>query len=904
MAKRPALPDPVFAISSDDEDELSPARGDIQPTSFKRKVSQFEYRSKSSADQKIDDVFDQLHGTIPRTYCRNALEECKHSVADAIDFLKSGEYLKIRAPKYNASATADTSARDSLPTPASRTPTPTPTKPKPQRRRLIKGLRPRSSPSSSQATQQPAVEPEVVVIEDDGDSASDAGYNGKYAESIDSSPEPSSLEEQTLRAINESSLEDLAAMTSMSVEKLEPIVAQRPFRTIRQAESVTISNETTSKGGRSRKKAKVEIGINVVQSVNDFNQAINSIDDVVAVCENRARDIKGEMGSWDLDFKGEKRLKHSSPNSDESPLTPTSIDGIPISDPPIPVQPSLMDGHCVMRPFQLYGLNWLSLLYNRGYGCILADEMGVGKTCQVISFFCHLVQGYEEEEEEEEEEETQRPWPNIVMVPPSTLANWLKEFERFAPDLSVIAYNGTQPQRQDIADQVLDSPEDYHVVICTYSQLNSAPDRDFFKKLRPNAAIFDEGHQMKNPKTKNYNTLMRIKTNWRVLLTGTPVQNNLLEMIALLNFIDPTLLDGHMEHIQYMFNQKVSLRDVGGNNAFLYTERVRRARTILEPFILQRRKEQVLSDMPAKTRSTIYCDLLPPQQSVYREFEQDFASGEPVEPKTTVPRKKAEENNTWIQLRKAAIHPLLFRRFYDNKKVEEICKLLMRKVPQTELRQPNMTHLINELKQLSDARLNETWCRHYPFLSKYQLPEESWMNSGKVQKLIELIRQFQENGDRALIFSKFSTVIELLGAALSLAKIDYLAFTGDTAVQDRQPMIDEFTSNPDIPVFLLTTGSGGTGINLTAANKIIIFDQSDNPQDDKQAENRAHRIGQTRPVEVIKLITTGTIEEWIAKACQKKLELAEKVTGAMDEDDEDVAKNLEAEVREMMAAAR
>jgi SWI/SNF-related matrix-associated actin-dependent regulator 1 of chromatin subfamily A len=153
------------------------------------------------------------------------------------------------------------------------------------------------------------------------------------------------------------------------------------------------------------------------------------------------------------------------------------------------------------------------------------------------------------------------------------------------------------------------------------------------------------------------------------------------------------------------------------------------------------------------------------------------------------------------------------------------------------------------------------------------------MDCAKVKALLELIREYQANGDRTLVFTRFAKVIEILGECLASEGIEYLSLQGNTDVSYRQELINEFTANETIPVFLLTTGSGGTGINLTAANKVVIFDQSDNPQDDIQAENRAHRLGQKRAVEIVRLISAGTVEELVYKACQKKLELANKVTG-------------------------
>lgn len=380
---------------------------------------------------------------------------------------------------------------------------------------------------------------------------------------------------------------------------------------------------------------------------------------------------------------------------------------------------------------------------------------------------------------------------------------------------------------------------------------------------------------------------------------GTPVQNNLLEMTSLLNFINPKMFEGYMEHIKYIFSHKVTIRDVS-NGAFLYSERVKRARTILEPFILQRRKDQVLSDMPQKINNVVLCDMTETQKPVYDEYETIFKLEPSQRSVARVVGRQNDQNNVWMQLRKAAIHPLLFRRHFTDAKLEKMGKLLMDNIPQSELHQPHLNHLIQELKNSSDFELH-LWCRDYPrLLRDFDYSPEAELNSGKVKKLLELVDQYQKNGDRVLVFSKFSRVIELLREVLALKEVDHRVLMGNTNVAERQTMIDEFNGDPDIPVFLLTTGAGGTGINLTSANKVIIFDQSDNPQDDIQAENRAHRLGQKRDVEIIRLISSNTIEELVHKACQKKIELANKVTGAVEEDEQEAGKNMELEVRKMM----
>lgn len=909
--KRPM--EEYLVLSSDEEDGRS-SREDIRRTSFKKHVSNYEYVPVDKLQKKIDEVAKALGGTMPVQFCKEALTACHNDVSDAINYLLDSRHLKSKHNSFLSSTKPDislgserqkgqerTASRPgeygkpkllgahipSLPTP-SRSATPSP--PKPKRRRLMQGRRPGRSPVSSQRIQEVELSldeladekvDDLIVIPDDNEDE-DFDNEDEVNEAV-----KESLQDKALQAINNSSIEDLSAMTNIKLDELKIIESKRPFDTIEEAQAVTFLKKASA---RSR-KPRVAIGETLVDAIMEFTKSVNAIDEVVAECEKKANRVKQEISLWDLDVKGQKRSTQNSSTKSNLPLTPTSFRGQKYSDPPIPRQPSFMDGHCTMRPFQLFGLNWMSLLYNSGYGCILADEMGLGKTCQVISLICHLVENYEQTQKGE------MPWPNLVVVPPSTFSNWMGEFQRFAPGLSVLAYQGPQAERRNIAYEMNQNPEDYHVVLTTYTQVGSEEDLEALRDLQPAAAIFDEGHKMKNPKTKIYKDLIRIKARWRMLLTGTPVQNNLMEMLALLNFIDPKQFNGRMDQLQYMFSQKVTIRDVN-NGAFLYGERVSRARTILEPFILQRRKQQVLSDMPSKICNVEYCDLAPTQKELYEDYERLFKAG-PA--KKTITGRQSDQNNSWMQLRKAALHPQLFRRYFDNKRVEKMAQILMRDVPQSELQQPRIDHLIGELQNSSDFELH-LWCRDYACIRHLDVPEGSWMNSGKVTKLLELIHQYRDNGDRVLVFSKFAKVIEILREVLHTDGIKHCVLYGQTSVADRQDLIDDFNKDTDITAFLLTTGAGGTGINLTSANKIIIFDQSDNPQDDIQAENRAHRLGQTRDVEVIRLLTRHTIEELIYKACQKKIELAEKVTGAVEDmEDKNAEENLEKEVRKMLA---
>ncbi|KAG5929420.1 hypothetical protein E4U42_005887 [Claviceps africana] len=898
--KRPAA-DSVCLVS-DEEGDSTPPRGDIRSTSFKAKVAEFTYNA-TSEEQAMKMPLRQMYDAIGDKYSsdrvREALKACHNDPDDAIIWLEtrpakreksnSPESAKPTSRRLISKASMQhrpgremTYSRDSSPT----LPWSSPNAEQPQKsqkRRLVQGLklRNRSSPRKTSArAPSPIAEPVVINLVDS------PGEDTFEAESSPSaSPEDGG---RVLACLNTSTLKELAAMTGLKLALLEHLIEKRPFNNLSQARRVSVAKKAGV-----RKSSRVSIGESVVDAVHIFLNAVQAIDEVVAKCESKGQDIKTVMDAWDIDnFGHDKRSSRASPY-DDIPPTPTSSSS-KYTRPLIPQQPDLMEGHCQMKPFQLFGLNWMFLLYSRKMGCILADEMGLGKTCQVISFMCHLVEQYEQRPGQ------RRPWPNLIVVPPSTYNNWLQEFERFAPNLSVVGYRGSQSERAEIAYMIQEDPEEYHVVLATYSQITTDEDIGAMMSFHLNAAVFDEGHKLKNPETKLYKDLGYIPAVWRLLLTGTPVQNNLLEMTALLNFINPKMFVGYMNNIQYIFSQKVTIRDIS-NGAFLYSERVTRARTILEPFILQRRKDQVLSDMPQKMCTVVHCDMTEVQKEVYAEYERFFKL-EPAQraAKANTNGRQNDQNNSWMQLRKAALHPLLFRRHFTDRNVKKMGKILMDRVSQSELHQPNLKHLVQELKNSSDFELH-LWCRDYPqLLRQFDIPSAAELGSGKVKKLLELIHQYRENGDRVLVFSKFSRLIELLQEVLTLQDIGHRVLIGSTDVAERQGLIDEFNDDANIPVFLLTTGAGGTGINLTAANKVIIFDQSDNPQDDIQAENRAHRLGQKRDVEVVRLISSQTIEELIYKACQKKIELANKVTGGMDESQDDAGRNMEQVVREMM----
>ncbi|KAK5630004.1 hypothetical protein RRF57_005719 [Xylaria bambusicola] len=669
--------------------------------------------------------------------------------------------------------------------------------------------------------------------------------------------------EQVLNYLNSCTAESLAQMTGFSAADSKLIVSSRPFASVLDAELVS------KKGTKSKTKAKrVQIGSLFVEKLTSWFEAFHAASEVIKQCEDRGAKLQEAMANWPMDKNGKIQEGGT----------------LPVSE-----KPCLMADGITLKSYQLLGLNWMNLLHSKHFSGILADDMGLGKTCQVISIIAHLVGTYNEDSGKT------RPWPFLVVVPPSVCENWMAEFERFAPELSVCPYLGKDRRNMDPEEA-----HNNHVVLTSYSQVERAKeDLRWLQELEPYAAIFDEGHKLKNRKNLIYKQMMRVPTEWRLILSGTPVQNNLKELLTLLHFVEPELFSNEIfESLDIIFEAKVPSKEIH-NFAALAKERVSNARAIMAPFILQRRKEEVL-DLAKKTEHNIVVEMHPKQKAIYDEIKGRYL----------VPMKQRgstsfKDGHPWMQLRKAAIHHQLFRVHFTDKIVKEMVDILWDRCSEEELYVQSKADrhkalLLENYMEKSDFQLHLE-CKHFEkYVGHFDIPHRSWEEGPKVQKLLELVRGYMENGDRVLVFSRFDLVIDILRETLAFANIQYCELTGSTDISDRFPEIERFNANPDIPVFLLTTGAGGTGLNLTAANKIVIFDQSDNPQDDVQASNRAHRIGQTRDVEVIRLLTRDSVEGLIFNSCVKKLMLARIVEGNIPVDDDAESESVEQQCRRLM----
>lgn len=451
-----------------------------------------------------------------------------------------------------------------------------------------------------------------------------------------------------------------------------------------------------------------------------------------------------------------------------------------------------------------------------------------------MAFFAHLLT-------------TGEKGPHLVVVPASTLENWLREFKNFCPGLSVEPYYGSQKERFEVRDTLKRNPG-FNVLVTTYNlATGDVYDRKFLKEQKFNVCVYDEGHMLKNSSSSRYSGLMQLPAKFRLLLTGTPLQNNLQELASLLAFILPNVFKDKKEDLATIFKHKAKTSDdAETNSALLSVTRIQKAKAMMTPFVLRRKKQQVLGKhLPEKTTRVEYCELNGIQRGLYDA--EIAAAKEAIEARAVGKKPTKASSNLLMQLRKAAIHPFLFRRHFTDATIKKMSKAIMK---EDAYKNNDATYIEEDMAVMNDFELNRL-CLTFPnTLGKFAFKKEEWMNAGKIDALKRLILEYKGNGDRVLVFSQFTQVMDILESVMSTLDITFLRLDGSTKVEDRQDMIDQFYEEEDITVFLLSTKAGGFGINLACANKVVIFDSSFNPHDDRQAADRAHRVGQKRPVEV------------------------------------------------------
>ncbi|KAK4757931.1 hypothetical protein SAY87_019232 [Trapa incisa] len=518
----------------------------------------------------------------------------------------------------------------------------------------------------------------------------------------------------------------------------------------------------------------------------------------------------------------------------------------------------------VLKPYQLVGVNFLLLLHRKGIGgAILADEMGLGKTIQAITYLMLLKHLHND------------PGPHLIVCPASLLENWDREIKRWCPSFTVLQYHGAgRSAHAKVLDNLAKEglPPPFNVVLVCYSlfQRHSGQQKDDRKTLRRwnwSCVLMDEAHALKDKGSYRWKNLMSVAKNakQRLMLTGTPLQNDLHELWSLLEFMMPDIFASEGEDLK-------KLLSAGDGDL------VSHMKSILGPFILRRLKSDVMQQLVPKMQKVEFVTMNHQQEDAYKEAIEEYRaasraraakfSGDDVNNIYKIISRR-QISNYFFQFRKIANHPLLVRRIYSDKDVIRFAKKLH---PMGAFGfECSLERVIEELKGYNDYSIHQLLLFHG--ISDGLLSQEHVMLSAKCQALGELLPKLYREGHRVLIFSQWTSMLDILEWTLDVIGVTYRRLDGSTQVTDRQMIVDTFNTDTTIFACLLSTRAGGQGLNLTGADTVIIHDMDFNPQIDRQAEDRCHRIGQMRPVTVYRLVTRGTVDENVYEIAQRKLVL-------------------------------
>ncbi|KAJ8760540.1 hypothetical protein K2173_015207 [Erythroxylum novogranatense] len=518
----------------------------------------------------------------------------------------------------------------------------------------------------------------------------------------------------------------------------------------------------------------------------------------------------------------------------------------------------------VLKPYQLVGVNFLLLLYRKGIGgAILADEMGLGKTIQAITYLMLL------------KHLNSDPGPHLIVCPASVLENWERELKKWCPSFSVLLYHGAtrtaySKKLSSLAKNGLPPP--FNVLLVCYSlferhSVQQKDDRKILKRWQWSCVLMDEAHALKDKSSYRWKNLMSVarNANQRLMLTGTPLQNDLHELWSLLEFMMPDLFATEDIDLKKLLNAEDK-------------DLISRMKSILGPFILRRLKSDVMQQLVPKIQLVEYVVMDKYQEDAYKEAIEEYRAlsharlGKlsDVNLKTVVgviPQRQI--SNFFVQFRKIANHPLLVRRIYSDEDVIRFAKKL----------HPigafgfecTLARVIDELKSCNDFSIHQLLLHHGVEDTKGILSEKHVMLSAKCRTLAELLPVLRRRGHRVLIFSQWTSMLDILEWTLDIIGVTYRRLDGSTQVSDRQTIVDAFNNDSSIFACLLSTRAGGQGLNLTGADTVVIHDMDFNPQIDRQAEDRCHRIGQTKPVTIYRLVTKGTVDENIYEIAKRKL---------------------------------
>lgn len=465
-----------------------------------------------------------------------------------------------------------------------------------------------------------------------------------------------------------------------------------------------------------------------------------------------------------------------------------------------------------LRDYQITGVKWLYNLDKCSFGGILADEMGLGKTIQLIYYIKQMLK----------EDKT---YKFLIVVPTSLLYNWEYEFTKFASDIPIKIVNGIKTKRQDLIEN-----SNKNVFITTYGLLRE--DIEYYKKMNYHAIILDEAQSIKNPGAGITKACKSINSDVKFALTGTPLENSAIELWSIFDYIMPGYLSKYDN-----FSSKYKVKEFNEDTNNLLNNLSKQ----ISPFILRRKKKDVIKELPDKIENNIYIDLDPEQKKIYvAELE-----------KVKEAINEAMESGGMSKVR-FMILPLLT-------KLRQICI------------DPQIVY------------------------SDYT------GSSNKIDRFLSVIDEVTNNGHKVLVFTSFRTALNLVKDRLENNGIKTYQIDGSVSSKERLERVNAFNNNDDVKVFLIMLKSGGTGLNLVGADIVIHLDLWWNPQVENQATDRAHRIGQKNTVEVIKLISKGTIEEKVLELQEKKKELSNRLIDTNSLDQNIISELTEKDIKNLLA---
>ncbi|EJS43869.1 YFR038W [Saccharomyces arboricola H-6] len=539
-------------------------------------------------------------------------------------------------------------------------------------------------------------------------------------------------------------------------------------------------------------------------------------------------------------------------------------------------QPHLLK-NCTLKPYQLDGLNWLITLYENGLNGILADEMGLGKTVQSIALLAFIY-----------EMDTKGPF--LVTAPLSTLDNWINEFAKFAPDLPVLKYYGSNgyKERSTKLKSFFKKHDGTGIIVTSYEII--LRDTDLIMAQNWKFLIVDEGHRLKNINCKLIKELKKINTSNRLLLTGTPLQNNLAELWSLLNFIMPNIFADFEIFNKWFDFDSLNLESGSNSEALnklindeLQKNLISNLHTILKPFLLRRLKKVVLANiLPPKREYIINCPMTLAQKKFYKaglngklkktmfkELIKDFftlnseyighVSNKSIRDFINYKLSSNDNSNT------------------DHKNLSTVLQMdkLYKEHLLVEISNKKLQNMMMQLRQIIDS----TYLFYFPYLNPEDLTLDNLLKtSGKLQILQRLIPPLISKGHKVLIYSQFVNMLDLIEDWCDLNSLETFRIDGSVNNETRKAQLEKFNSSKDKHnIFLLSTRAAGLGINLVGADTVVLFDSDWNPQVDLQAMDRCHRIGQETPVIVYRLCCDNTIEHVILTRAANKRNLERMV---------------------------